>query len=110
MGTDYIRTARAEGLTERVIVVGHALPNAAAPTLTTLGSLLPHLLGGSVIVESVFGLPGLGQLGFDAVGLRDYDTLMGITVVGALCTLAANLLTDVLCRAVDPRLADARRG
>jgi peptide/nickel transport system permease protein len=109
MGADFIRAARAHGLSERAIVLRHALPNAALPTINVVGTLLPHLLGGSVIVESIFGLPGLGLLGFQALGTRDYDALMGVTVVGALCTLLANLVTDLVARGIDPRLAHAPR-
>jgi peptide/nickel transport system permease protein len=104
LSEDYVRTARAKGLPERAVVLRHALRNALLPPLTLIGTLVPHLLGGSVVVESVFGLPGMGLLGFEAVGYRDYNTLMATAVVGALVALGANLLADLLYAAVDPRL------
>ena len=105
LAANYIRTARSAGIPERTILLRHALPNAALPMLNTLGSLVPHLLGGSVVVETVFGIPGMGLLGFQAVATRDYATLMGLAVVGALATVGANLLVDVLSMWIDPRLA-----
>jgi len=101
---DYIRTARAHGLPPRRILYHHALRNALLPLITLLGFALPGLLGGSVILESVFGIPGLGRLFYDAVMGRDYPVIMGMVVLGAVLTLAGNLLADLAYAAADPRI------
>jgi len=103
---DFLRTARAVGAGERRVLFRHALPNALLPMVTLLGGELPALLSGSVIVEQVFGIHGLGLLGFDAVLARDYPTLLALTVVGALFTLAGVLLADLAYALVDPRLKE----
>lgn len=108
LGEDYVRTARAMGLPERRIVLHHGLRNALIPAVTVLSVSVPALLGGSVIVETIFGIPGLGRLGFLAVTHRDYNTLMGVATVGALCTLLANLIADVLYAVIDPRTTHGR--
>ena len=100
-----IRTARAMGLSEARVVWVHGLRHAIVPALTVLGVLVPNLLGGSVIVETIFGIPGVGLLGFQAVTGRDYNTLMGVATVVALVTLLSNLAVDVVCAALDPRTA-----
>jgi len=102
---DYIRTARAKGLTERVVIYKHALRNALIPILTLMSTLLPALIGGSVIVEQIFGIPGMGRLGFEAVLSRDYPTVMAIASISALLTLVSILITDLLYVVVDPRIS-----
>lgn len=101
---DYVRTARAKGLKERTVVFKHALRNALIPIITLLGTVLPALLGGSVIVESIFSVPGMGQLGFESILNRDYFTVMGIATISALLTLLGFLLADILYVLVDPRI------
>jgi len=101
---DYILTARAKGLPERVVIFKHALRNALLPVITILGLSLPGLIGGSVIIESIFALPGLGQLFYQAVMSRDYPLIMGNLVLGAVLTLAGNLLADVGYALADPRV------
>lgn len=101
---DYIQTARAKGLGERAVITKHALRNAVLPIVTILGLSLPGLIGGSVIVESVFAIPGMGQLMVQAVFQRDYPVIMGNLVIVATLTLAANLLADVAYGLVDPRI------
>lgn len=101
---DYVQTARAKGLTERAVVFRHALRNALLPVITLLGFSLPGLIGGSVIGETIFSIPGMGRLFFTAVMGRDYPVVMGITLIGALLTLVGNLLADMLYAAVDPRM------
>ena len=104
---DYITTARAKGLSGRVVLFGHALRNALLPVITLLGLSVPGLIGGSVIIESIFALPGLGQLFYDAVLARDYSLIMGSLVLGAVLTLAGNLLADVCYGLADPRIRSA---
>ncbi|MDL2307103.1 ABC transporter permease, partial [Desulfovibrio sp. OttesenSCG-928-C06] len=99
---DYIRTARAKGVPESQVVWHHALRNALLPIITLLGLSVPGLIGGSVIVESIFALPGLGQLFYDAVMARDYPLIMGSLVLGAVLTLAGNLLADISYGLADP--------
>jgi len=107
---DYIRTARAKGLPERVVIIRHALRNALLPVVTLLGLAVPGLIGGSVIFESIFSIPGMGQLFYSSAMARDYPTIMGILVIGALLTLIGNLLADIAYFIVDPRIRVKRNG
>jgi peptide/nickel transport system permease protein len=101
---DYITTARAKGLPERVVIFKHALRNALLPVITILGLSVPGLIGGSVIFESIFAIPGMGQLFYGAVMARDYPLVMGELVIGAVLTLMGNMLADVGYALVDPRI------
>lgn len=101
---EYIVAARARGLPERVVILRHALRNALLPLITILGLSLPGLLGGSVIFESIFAIPGLGQLFYQSVMSRDYPVVMGMLVIGAVLTLLGNLLADVGYALADPRV------
>ena len=101
---DYITTARAKGLPERVVIFKHALRNALLPVITILGLSVPGLIGGSVIFESIFAIPGMGQLFYGAVMARDYPLVMGELVIGAVLTLLGNMLVDVGYALVDPRI------
>ena len=108
---DYIQSARAKGLSESVVIGKHALRNALLPIVTVLGLSLPGLIGGSVIVESIFAIPGMGQLMVQAVFERDYPVIMGNLVIVATLTLVANLIADLTYSLVDPRIrVAARRG
>ena len=104
---DYVRTARAKGLREAVVVLKHALRNAAGPVVTLLGLQMSEVLGGAVLVETVFGWPGMGRLVFDSILRRDYPTLLGILVASAVLVMAANLVTDGVQRWLDPRIRSA---
>ncbi|MFP3867329.1 MAG: ABC transporter permease [Desulfobacteraceae bacterium] len=101
---DYITTARAKGLPERTVIFKHAMKNALMPVITILGLSVPGLIGGSVIFESIFAIPGMGQLFYQAVMSRDYPLVMGELVIGALLTLIGNLLADISYALADPRL------
>ncbi|MFT4301002.1 MAG: ABC transporter permease [Desulfovibrio sp.] len=105
---DYILTARAKGLSEGAIIWRHALRNALLPVITLLGLSVPGLIGGSVIIESIFALPGLGQLFYAAVMARDYTMIMGNLVLGAVLTLFGNLLADVCYGLADPRIRSTK--
>jgi peptide/nickel transport system permease protein len=108
---DYIQTARAKGLSERVVIGKHALRNALLPVVTILGLSLPGLIGGSIIVETIFAIPGMGQLMVQSVFSRDYPVVMGNLVIVATLTLVANLVADVAYGLVDPRIRlGGRRG
>ena len=107
---DYIQSARAKGLAEAVVIGKHALRNAMLPLVTILGLSLPGLIGGSVIVESIFAIPGMGQLMVQAVFERDYPVIMGNLVIVATLTLVANLLADLAYGLVDPRIRLGGRG
>lgn len=104
---DYLTTARAKGLPEWLVIGKHALRNALIPVITILGLSVPGLIGGSVIIESIFAIPGLGQLFYAAVMSRDYPLVMGGLVIGAVLTLVGNLLADLGYAWVDPRVRDA---
>lgn len=101
---DYIRTARAKGLAEEVILYKHALRNSIRPLVTGIGMLLPALISGSVIIESIFAYPGMGRLGYEAVLERDYPTIVALNFVVAALVLLGNLISDLLYAAVDPRV------
>jgi len=106
---DYIQTALAKGLASRVVIGKHALRNAMMPIVTILGLSLPGLIGGSVIVESIFAIPGMGLLMVQAVYERDYPVIMGNLVVVSTLTLVANLIADIAYSLVDPRIRVGRR-
>jgi peptide/nickel transport system permease protein len=101
---DYIRTARAKGLAERQVVWKHALRNSVIPIVTLLGLYLPYLVGGSVIVETIFGIPGMGQLALQAIRMPDYPLVITIVAFTSLLTMAGILLSDILYAVVDPRI------
>ncbi len=101
---DYIRTAWAKGLRERVVVYRHALKNAMIPVVTIIGGQIAFLLGGSIIIESVFGLPGLGNLTIQAIYQRDYPQIQGNVLVIALFVIVMNLVTDLSYAWFDPRI------
>ena len=102
---DYIRTAKAKGLPESKVVFKHALRNALIPIITIIASILPAMIGGSVIIESIFSIPGIGQLGFEAVLSRDYPVIMAIATISAFLTLIGILIADMLYVLVDPRIS-----
>ena len=110
LGQDYIMTARAKGLAERTVIYKHALRNALLPAITLLGLSVPGLIGGSVIFESIFSIPGMGQLFYQGVMARDYPLVMGILVIGAVLTLIGNLLADLAYAVADPRIRHGRGG
>ncbi|BDV43537.1 peptide ABC transporter permease [Geotalea uraniireducens] len=107
---DYITTARAKGLAERTVIYRHALRNALLPVITLLGFSLPGLIGGSVIFETIFAIPGMGQLFYQGVMARDYPLVMGILVIGAFLTLIGNLLADISYALADPRIRHGQEG
>jgi peptide/nickel transport system permease protein len=102
---DYIRTAWAKGLTERVVVLRHALKNALIPVITLIGLAVPSLVGGTVIIENIFGLPGLGQLVIEATQDRDYMIVCGVIFVFAISLLLINLVVDLTYGFLDPRIS-----
>ena len=101
---DYIRTARAYGFSERVVVLRYALRNALIPIVTLLGALVPAMIGGSVIIESIFSIPGMGRLFYEAILGRDYPMVMGVFTFTALLTMAGLIVSDILYAIVDPRI------
>jgi peptide/nickel transport system permease protein len=104
LGQDFVRTARAKGLPERLVIFRHALRNALIPIITIFALELPVLIGGAVIIESIFSLPGMGQLMFQALDEKDEPVIMGITVLAAMVTLLSYLAADILYVVVDPRI------
>ncbi len=106
---DYIQSARAKGLSEQTVIGKHALRNALLPVVTILGLSLPGLIGGSVIVESIFAIPGMGQLMVQAVFMRDYPVIMGNLVIVSALTLLGNLVADISYGLIDPRIRVSRR-
>ena len=104
LGQDYIRTARAKGLSERRVILKHGLRNGLIPVVTLLGSYLPFLLSGAVLVEVVFAYPGMGQLMVDGILRRDYAVVLATSFLFALLVILGNLLADLLYGIVDPRI------
>lgn len=101
---DYITVARAKGLPEKKVIYNHALKNAVLPLITLIGLSVPGLIGGSVIMESIFGIPGMGQMFFMSVMTRDYPMVMCLLTIGGILTLAGNLLADIGYMLADPRI------
>jgi peptide/nickel transport system permease protein len=106
---DYIRTARAKGLAERAVVYRHALRNALIPMITIVAALVPNLIGGSVIIESIFSIPGMGQLSYQGLIARDYPMIMAVFTISAILTLVGMLLADVLYSVADPRISYSKK-
>ncbi|MCX7794138.1 MAG: ABC transporter permease [Thermodesulfovibrionales bacterium] len=107
---DYIRTARAKGLPEKTVIFRHGLRNALLPVVTILGLSIPGLIGGSVIFETIFAIPGMGQLYYSSAMARDYPVVMGMLVIIALLTLLGNLIADIAYALVDPRIRVGQKG
>ena len=101
---DYIRTAYAKGLTERVVILRHAVKNALIPVVTVIGLNVPVVIGGSIIIEQIFGLPGMGRLAVEAAFIRDYPTIIGVTLVYSFVVLLIILITDLSYAFLDPRI------
>lgn len=106
---DYIRTARAKGLAEKVVVYKHALRNSLIPIITLLAGLLPALISGSIVVELIFSIPGMGLLSYQALLARDYPVIMGVLTLSAILTMFGVLLADLLYSLVDPRIAFSKK-
>jgi len=104
LGQDYIRTARAKGVGGRKIVFGHALKNALIPVITYLGPMLAHIVTGSLVVEQIFAVPGIGREFVNSITSRNYPLIMGTTILLATLIVVMNLLSDILYKAVDPRI------
>jgi len=104
LGSDFIRTARAKGLADRVVMYKHALRNALLPVVTVLGLQFGNVMAGAILVETVFNWPGLGRLAFESVLRRDYPTILGLLLFSSIVVVVMNLLTDVAYRMIDPRI------
>jgi peptide/nickel transport system permease protein len=102
---DYVRTARAKGLHEAVVIVKHAARNGMMPILTLLGTLLPTLFGGSVVIEVVFNIPGMGRYLFESIGYRDYNAVMAVLLSASGLALLGVLVSDLSYALVDPRVS-----
>ncbi|MCL4250326.1 MAG: ABC transporter permease [Anaerolineae bacterium] len=107
LGEDYVRTARSKGLRERTVIMRHTLRNALIPVVTLIGVEMGYLLGGAVVVEEIFALPGIGRLALNAISQRDYALVQGIALFVALNFLLINLLVDLLYAAIDSRISYA---
>jgi peptide/nickel transport system permease protein len=101
---DYVRTAWAKGLAERGVVLKHGLRNAIIPVVTLLGTQLPQIIGGTVVIETVFGLPGMSRFLFDAINQRDYPVIQGVNLLVVSTVVMVNLMVDALYAVLDPRI------
>lgn len=106
---DYVRTARAKGLDEKRVIYKHALRNALIPLITIIAALVPNLIGGSVIVETIFSIPGMGELSYKALIARDYPMIMAVFTISATLTLVGMLLSDILYSVADPRISYGKK-
>ena len=106
---DYVQTARAKGLSERWVIYKHVLRNSLIPIVTIMASILPGLISGSVIIETIFSIPGVGLLAYEAVLARDYPIIMAVFTTSSLLTLVSILLSDILLTLVDPRITFSGR-
>jgi len=102
--SDYIRTARAKGLSERQVVFKHALRNAILPLMVGIGGFLSSFVAGSIVIESVFGVPGMGLQFLDALSSRDYNIMMAVVVIQSLAIMFGQIISDIAYVAVDPRI------
>jgi peptide/nickel transport system permease protein len=107
LGQEHVRTARAKGLTQRHVMFRHVIPNAGIPVLTIVGIQIASLIGGTVIIEQIFGLPGVGKYVYDAIANRDYPVVQSVTLVLAFIYVMISLIVDVLYAVLDPRLREA---
>ncbi len=105
LGQDYIRTARAKGVSGSRIIFGHALKNSLIPVLTYVGPMLAYIVTGSLVVEKIFNVPGIGRAFVNSITARDYPLIMGTTIILATLIVVMNLLTDILYKVVDPRIS-----
>ena len=103
-GQDYVRTAKAKGLPEEQVHYKHALRNALLPFVTMFGLVLPGLIGGSVIIESIFSWPGIGRMAYEAILARDYPVIITVNFISAILVLAGTFFSDLLYMVVDPRI------
>jgi peptide/nickel transport system permease protein len=101
---DYVRSAWAKGLAERGVVLKHGLRNAIIPVVTLLGTQLPQIIGGTVVIETVFGLPGMSRFLFDAINQRDYPVIQGVNLLVVSTVVMVNLMVDALYAVLDPRI------
>jgi peptide/nickel transport system permease protein len=101
---DYVRTAWAKGLAEKGVVLKHGLRNAIIPVVTLLGTQLPQIIGGTVVIETVFGLPGMSRFLFDAINQRDYPVIQGVNLLVVSTVVMVNLMVDALYAVLDPRI------
>ena len=108
LSLDFVRTARSKGLAETAVVVRHVLRNALLPMVTLVGLQAGTMLGGSVVVESVFALPGLGRLAYESVVQRDLNTLLGIVFISAVLVIVINFVVDMAYARLDPRIGAGR--
>jgi peptide/nickel transport system permease protein len=106
---DFVQVARSKGLAERMVVYKHVLRNSLIPIVTIMASIIPGLISGSVIIETLFSIPGIGQLSYDAVLARDYPIVMAVFTISSVLTLVSILVSDLLLSVVDPRIAFSRR-
>ena len=104
MNADYIRTARAKGLSERTVVYKHAFKNTMIPIVTMTAGIIPSLFGGAMITETVFGIPGIGKMAYDALKIGDVPFVMGYNMFLAILTVLGTLLSDLMYMVVDPRV------
>src|ERR1041384_7683442 len=107
---EYVTTARAKGLSDWIVVLRHALKNALIPTVTVLGLQVGFLIGGAIVVETLFAMPGIGSFGVDAIIKRDYPQVQAFVLVGALVFVLANLSVDLLYSVIDPRIQYGKEG
>lgn len=108
LNEDYIKTARAKGLKEKTVIVKHGLRNALIPIVTVISLQVPRIVGGSVVIEQIFGWPGIGSLMVSAINLRDFNIVMGVTTIICLIVMCCNILLDIIYGMLDPRISRSK--
>ena len=104
MGEDFIRTARSKGVPERVVIIKHALRNSLLPVVTILGLRIGRIIGGAIIIEVMFAIPGIGQMSVTALTKADYPVIMAVTMISSIAIIVANLVTELAYSYIDPRI------
>ena len=105
LNEEYIKTARSKGLSEKVVLIKHGLRNALIPIVTVIGLAIPYVIGGSVVIEQIFGWPGIGSLMITSIQSRDYNVIMGIAVMVCVVVMFFNIALDLLYGVIDPRIS-----
>ena len=105
LNEDYIKTARSKGLRERVVVIKHGLRNSLIPIITVISLSIPYIVGGAVVIEQIFGWPGIGSLMVSSINARDFNVVMGITTMICIIVMCCNILLDIFYGVLDPRIS-----
>ena len=108
LNEDYVKTARAKGLSEKVVIIKHALRNSLIPIVTVISLNIPYIVGGAVVIEQIFGWPGIGTLMVQSINARDFSVVMGITTMICVVVMCCNIILDIFYGVLDPRISRSK--